>query len=176
MLMIIGHFAVAGIGKRIWFKEQSLVFLTLAALGPDIFDKPAKIFFGMPGRGMSHSLLFFVILIAVSWILVKALKQDFRLVAAGTVMWGSHLLGDFLEFQILLWPFLGSLDPGPKFNLLEKLRFFYIDCRYPEQFWAEILCVTVGSLIIVSDKLPRLFSRECHAPRSSPTGRDSDDA
>jgi membrane-bound metal-dependent hydrolase YbcI (DUF457 family) len=158
--MILGHFAVAGIAKQTRFKNENLIFLTLAAIGPDLFDKPANILFGMPGRGMSHSLTMFAVLIAISWVVLTVYKQDSRLLVAGMVMWGSHLLGDFLQFQILLWPFLGSLEPGPKFNLLEKLRFFYIDQLYPEQFWSEILCVSA----LLSIFLFRLFISRTRGP------------
>ncbi|MCX5874120.1 MAG: hypothetical protein NTY51_12935 [Deltaproteobacteria bacterium] len=70
------------------------------------------------------SLSVFAIAIAIAWVVLAALEQVSRLLVASMVMWGSHLLGDFLQSQVLLWPFLGPLETGPKFYLGEKLRFF----------------------------------------------------
>ena len=57
--MIIGHLAVVGIAKLTFFEIENLAVLAVASFGPDILDKPANILLGMPGRGMSHSLVVF---------------------------------------------------------------------------------------------------------------------
>ena len=151
--MILGHFAIAGIAKSTRFHRESLLFLTLASLGPDLFDKPANMLFGMPGRGMSHSLIFFAGVIVIFWLIWRWFKLNPKALSAGILLWGSHLVGDFVESQVLLWPFLGPLEPGPKFQMAEKLRLFYVNRSYPDQFWLEMFCITAFVILILS----RLF-------------------
>ncbi|MGC8659645.1 MAG: metal-dependent hydrolase [Desulfomonilaceae bacterium] len=147
--MILGHIAIAGIAKITRFREENLLFLALASLGPDLVDKTANIFLGMPGRGMSHSLLFFASLIATCLIVWKKfdLKPDTLL--AGVVMWASHIIGDFPQSEVLLWPFVGPLEPGSKFHLVEKLNHFYVDRLYPDQFWLEVFCIMTFFVLLV---------------------------
>ncbi len=151
--MIIGHLAIAGIAKQTWFERENILFLSVAAFGPDLIDKPANMLFGLPGRGMSHSLTFFFAVIAIAFLLKTWLKFSPRTLVAGIVMWGTHLVGDFLELQVLFWPFGGQLEPASKFHIVEKLWQFYIDRLYFTQFWLEIACVTTFFVLL----LLRLF-------------------
>ncbi|MGC8604523.1 MAG: metal-dependent hydrolase [Desulfomonilaceae bacterium] len=148
--MILGHLAIAGIAKTTRFHRESLFFLTLASLGPDLVDKSANMLLGTPGRGISHSLIFFAFVIFICWIAQKSLTVDTETITSGLLMWASHLLGDFVEVQVLFWPFLGPLEPGPKFRLTEKLRIFYLDRAYPDQFWLEMFCITALVILLLS--------------------------
>ena len=139
--MIIGHFAAVAIAKLTYFQRQSLAVLTFASIGPDVFDKPAKILFGLPGRGVCHSLFFFGIVSLIASIYWLKIKYEPRLLLAAIILWGSHLLGDFLQWGVLLWPFYGSLDPGPRFHFGEKLAFYYWEIKYPYQLGFEITCI-----------------------------------
>ncbi|MGA8833838.1 MAG: metal-dependent hydrolase, partial [Desulfomonilaceae bacterium] len=110
--MILGHLAIAGIAKLTRFRRESLLFLSLASLGPDLVDKTANMLFGMPGRGMSHSLIFFVGVIFICGLIWRSFKLNTDTLTAGVLMWGSHLVGDFVQLQVLFWPFLSPLEPG----------------------------------------------------------------
>ena len=152
--MILGHFAIAGIAKSTRFHGESLFFLTLASLGPDLVDKSGYMFFGMPGRGISHSLIFFAGVTSICWIIWRLFKLKPDTLTAGVLMWGSHLIGDFVQLQVLFWPFLGPLEHGQKFYVTEKVRLFYIDQLYPDQFWLEMFCITTLVILLLS----RLFT------------------
>ena len=152
--MILGHFAIAGIAKSTRFHRESLFFLTLASLGPDLVDKSANMLFEMPGRGMSHSLIFFAGVIFICGLIWRWFKLNPEALTAGVLMWGSHLVGDFVQLQVLFWPFLGPLEPGTKFQVAEKVRLFYIDQLYPDQFWLEMFCITTLVILLLS----RLFT------------------
>ena len=148
--MIIGHLAVAGIAKKTWFESESLLFLSLAALGPDLIDKPAHLIFGFPGRGVSHSLVFFLLVILMAVLARSLTGFSKKTMIAGLAMWGTHLIGDFLEFHILFWPFGGQSVPGSRFNLIEKLWQFYIDRYYFAQFWLEVTSIVILIALLLS--------------------------
>lgn len=148
--MIIGHLAVVGIAKLTCFGRENLAVLAVASFGPDILDKPANILLGMPGRGISHSLFVFAIVCILACIYWLKMTKNPRLLCAAIILWGSHLAGDFLQWRVLLWPFWGSLEPGPKFLFAEKLTSYYVEFRYPHQLWFEIICITVLLCIVFS--------------------------
>lgn len=159
--MIIGHLAVAGIAKKTWFESESLLLMSLAALGPDLIDKPAHLIFGFPGRGVSHSLAFFLVLILLALLSRSLIGYSKKTMIAGLSMWGTHLVGDFLEFHILLWPFGGQAAPGSRFNLMEKFWQFYIERYYFAQFWLEVTSIVILAALLLSTALTyRARSRE----------------
>jgi|WetSurMetagenome_2_1015567.scaffolds.fasta_scaffold962915_1 hypothetical protein len=151
--MIIGHLAIACIAKQTWFEKENLLLLSLAAFGPDLVDKPANMLLGLPGRGISHSLIFFFAMIAIAFLLRTWLKFSSRTLIAGIAMWGTHLVGDFLQLQVLFWPFGGHWEPSSKFHVVEKLLHFYVDRLYFAQFWMEMACVVTLFALLLS----RLF-------------------
>ena len=148
--MIAGHFAIADITKLTCFQSENLWYLNLAAMGPDIIDKIVSALFGAPSRGIFHSLLVFVSIIALALPLGFWAGLEANTVLAGLFLWGSHLLCDFLEPRVLFWPFLGRLEPSPKINMIDKLKLFYIDRIFPEQFWLDIFFVVVLWTILIS--------------------------
>ncbi|MFH0957552.1 MAG: metal-dependent hydrolase [Pseudomonadota bacterium] len=148
--MIIGHLAVVGIAKLTYFQRENLAVLVLASFGPDIIDKTANILFGMPGRGVSHSLGVFSLVSILAGIYWLKLTNKPRLLCAVIILWGSHLVGDFLKWQVLLWPFGGHIDPSKKFHLSEKLASYYVELQYPYQLILEIICVTAFLCIVLS--------------------------
>ncbi len=147
--MIAGHFAIADITKLTFFQSENLWYLNLSAMGPDIFDKIACTLFGTPSRGVFHSLLVFVSIVASALLLRLCMGLDTGALLAGLFLWGSHLVGDFVEPRVLFWPFLGPIEPTPKFHIIDKLRFFYVDRLFPCQFWLEVFCVALLYAIII---------------------------
>jgi hypothetical protein len=148
--MIAGHFAIADITKLTCFQSENLWYLNLAALGPDIFDKIVSALFGAPSRGIFHSLPVFVSIIALALLLRPWVGLEAGTISAGLFLWGSHLFSDFLEPRVLFWPFLGPLGSSPKFNIMDKLRSFYIDRIFPGQFWLDIFFVVSLWVIVIS--------------------------
>lgn len=150
--MIFGHLAVVGIAKLTGFQRESLAVMTLASFGPDILDKPANILFGMPGRGVSHSLVAFSILIIIAGIYWLKVKWNPRLFAAVVILWATHLAGDVLKPGILLWPLAGALDPGPRFYVADKIVAYYLQFLHPYQLGFEMTSIT-GLLGIILYRL-----------------------
>ncbi len=139
--MILGHLAIAGLAKLTYFRQENLAMMIFASYGPDILDKPASLLFGLPGRGASHSLLAFTILVIVLGAYWLRINYRPRLFAAATSLWASHLASDFLEWQILLWPFAGSLHLRPKFQVADKLFAYYVKLQYPYQLAVELISI-----------------------------------
>jgi membrane-bound metal-dependent hydrolase YbcI (DUF457 family) len=148
--MLLGHIAVASIANQTVFQQRSFVFLVVCSFIPDIIDKPAQLLFGLPGRGIGHSLVVFLCGALLLLIVSRGFKLPRGLILAGICMWFAHLAGDFLEWHVLLWPFYKvPIEPYPRFDLAEKLYQFYIARMWPEQFWLEMICITVALLLLV---------------------------
>jgi tRNA (adenine37-N6)-methyltransferase len=155
--MILGHFAVPGIAKQTCFQKEHWALLLLASLMPDLLDKPASIFFGLPGRGMGHSLVLLVVLASFAYVLQWRFRRNTGLLFPGVVMWLSHLVGDLAKPEVLFWPFLGPPAPPPPFDFWEKIYQFYVLRLHPEQFWLEVACLaTALSLWVLKVVAPRL--------------------
>ncbi|MBI5248879.1 MAG: metal-dependent hydrolase [Desulfomonile tiedjei] len=155
--MILGHFALASLAKQSCFHKDNWILLVVASIMPDLMDKPANIFLGLPGRGVGHSLIVLVAVAVFAWLLCSRLKINTDFLFPGVVMWLSHLAGDFVKPEVFFWPFLGQLEPSPRFDFWQKLYQFYIARVYPEQFWLEAFCVAAAlSLWAFRSGIPRL--------------------
>lgn len=139
--MILGHFALASVAKQTCFQKENWILLFAASIAPDLMDKPASLLLGLPGRGMGHSLFVLIIVAVITRAVYSRLKLSSDFLFAAVVMWLSHLAGDFVQPDVLFWPFLGSLESGSHFDFSEKLYDFYILRMHPEQFWLEIACI-----------------------------------
>lgn len=146
--MLLGHVAVAALGKQTIFEQRSFVFLLISSFIPDLIDKPAQMFLALPGRGIGHSLVIFFALASTALVIFHRLKLPHSLVQAALVMWIAHLAGDFLEWHVLLWPFYKvPIESYPLFDLSEKLYQFYVARMWPEQFWLEIVCISAAIFV-----------------------------
>ncbi len=111
--------------------------LLVAALLPDMIDKPLSVVFGIAGRYIAHTLMFAFSLTAV-FLLLRSRSRSregagvwavaFLALAIGT--W-THLLFDRMWAlpEILFWPSLGlafPLDPFDPLSLLEAYRDPYV--------------------------------------------------
>jgi hypothetical protein len=152
--MIFGHFAVAAIAKQTCFQRRNATFLIMAALLPDLVDKPTSVLLDLPRRGLGHSVVVLVSVTLMAWLLSPRLRSETGILSAGVIMWMTHLLGDLVELKVLLWPLLGplvgSLDAQPPFHFWEKMYQFYVVRLWPEQFWLDVCCVTVAAAIFVA--------------------------
>jgi membrane-bound metal-dependent hydrolase YbcI (DUF457 family) len=138
----LGHIGITValvVGARRWREEFRIDYrmLLMAALLPDLIDKPLSVAFGIGGRTIAHTLLFALTLTAL--FLVTRNRPASQ--AKGSV-WGavflpltigtwSHLLLDRIWAlpAILLWPFLGltfPLDPFDPFTFLEAYQDPYV--------------------------------------------------
>ncbi len=147
MIMIFGHLALVGIAKLTAFRQENLTLMILASFGPDLLDKPANIFLGLPGRGVSHSLLAFGVMAVIAGIYWLKVNRDTRLFGATTLLWGSHLVGDFVEPNVLFWPLAGPLYAKSKFHFSEKFFAFYLDFQHPYQLAFEM--ISIMAIIVV---------------------------
>ncbi len=158
--MVLGHFALASIAKQTCFRRENLIFLAAASVLPDLLDKPAAILLGEPGRGVGHSLVILIAITFAAWIFASKLEISPKYLLIGTVMWVSHLVTDLVSPEILLWPFLGPLQPAPPFDFWNKIYQFYIVGSSPEEFWLEAFCITVAvGLWAVRSSVPSLGCR-----------------
>jgi hypothetical protein len=148
--MIIGHLAIAGIAKQTYFEKENFLFMSIAVFGPDFIDKPLHLLFRLPVHGVGHSLLFFTAVILIAWFSRTWLKFNSQTSVAGIVMWGTHLVGDFLKPQVLFWPFEGQWIASSKFHNIEGLWEFYVDRLFFAQFWLEIACVMILATLLLS--------------------------
>ncbi len=139
--MILGHFALASVAKQTCFQKENWILLFAASIAPDLMDKPANLLFGLPGRGIGHSLIVLMIVAIIIRVAYAMLKLNSDFLFAAVLMWLSHLAGDFVRPDVLFWPFHGSLAPGSHFDFAEKLYDFYFLRIHPEQFWLEIACI-----------------------------------
>lgn len=143
--MIFGHLAVAAIAKRIFLRE-SFIFLLVASYGPDIIDKTAQVLFGFPRRGVGHSLLGWMAVTGIAWLLCRRFDNSMHLLYLGSALWLLHLAGDLPE-PVLFWPWVGPLPETPYYSLIEKLHLFYILRGYPFQFYLEVSCLVLATTI-----------------------------
>ncbi len=141
VIMIFGHLALVGVAKLTAFRQENFAIMTLASFGPDLLDKPANIFLGLPGRGVSHSLLAFGILALLASFYWLKVNRNPRLLGATALLWGSHLAGDFVEPNVLFWPLAGPLYAKSKFLFSEKFLAFYMDFQHPYQLAFEMISI-----------------------------------
>jgi hypothetical protein len=160
-------------------QSRTVLALFLAALLPDLIDKPLAWVFGVlpAGRSLGHSLLFAVPLIVV----VAAVFRFTRTPTVGLsfgVGYLSHLAGDVIyplvtagEFEagFLLWPIVaveaGPVDAIPHFlDLVDAFLAFLATPRGALYFLFEVTLVTVAFVVWVLDDTPGLgrFSRDRH--------------
>ena len=108
--MIPGHLEIAVAANENVFQRTNLGFLAVAALLLDILGKPANMLFGLPGRGAGHTLIIFAAATCLVWLVSSSLRRNCNLLLSCMVVWCTHLAGDFVQWQLLLWPFSGALE------------------------------------------------------------------
>ncbi len=126
------------VGARRWVDVRvDYRLLLVAALLPDLIDKPLSVVSGIAGRNIAHTLVLALSLTAV-FLLLRSRSRSreragvwavaFLALAIGT--W-THLFLDRMWAlpEILLWPFLGlafPLDPFDPLSFLEGYRDPYV--------------------------------------------------
>ena len=111
--MVFGHLAAGSLGQQCLFRRAGLPFCLVAAFGPDWIDKPLKLFLGLPGHGIAHSLCGTALFLgAFAWACRRFSLPACWPVAAA-FFWALHLLCDMVKPAALLWPVLG---PFPVFT------------------------------------------------------------
>ncbi len=140
-MFLLGHLGLTlalVVGARRWLDVRvDYRLLLVAALLPDLIDKPLSLVFGIGGRNFAHTLVFAFTLTAL-FLLLRARSPSkggagiwiMALLALAIGTW-THLLFDRMWAvpEVLLWPFLGlafPLDPFNPFSLLEGYRDPYV--------------------------------------------------
>lgn len=117
-------FAIKHILKKNWDPKLFIVIVGVASLTPDMIDKPLGLFYGYQGGGrlIAHTLLFALIVMAVSLVLWrvwsrKGLQISFWPLLFSLGVW-MHFLLDFPweEVRVSLWPAYGLAFPAGEFS------------------------------------------------------------
>ncbi len=138
----LGHIGITValvVGARRWRGEFRIDYrmLLMAALLPDLIDKPLSLVLGVGGRAMAHTLLFVLGLILLFLLLRTQAASPHRsaiwtaIFLALAIGSSTHLILDrmWMQPEILFWPFLGMafpLDSFDFFNFLEGYRDPYV--------------------------------------------------
>jgi membrane-bound metal-dependent hydrolase YbcI (DUF457 family) len=136
-MLLFAHVGLALATARL-YSRLDLLFLALGSILPDIIDKPLGLLvFGSPnmGRTFAHTLLFLLILAAISLRL-----RDIRL---ASLTWGVfiHLILDSMWNSpvILLWPLLGGFPSAPYLDTLSYLQILLSGLEEPGILIPELL-------------------------------------
>ena len=136
-MLLFAHVGLALATARL-NNRLDLLFLALGSMLPDIIDKPlGMLVFGSPnmGRTFAHTLLFLLILAAVSFRL-----RDIRI---ASFTWGVfvHLLLDFMWSSpvTLLWPLLGGFPDAPHMDTFSYLQMLLLGLEEPGILIPELL-------------------------------------
>ena len=136
-MLLFAHVGLALATARL-YSRLDLLFLALGSILPDIIDKPlGLLLFGSPnmGRTFAHTLLFLLILAAISLRL-----RDIRL---ASLAWGVlvHLILDSMWNSpvILLWPLLGGFPRAPYLDTLSYLQILLSGLEEPGILIPELL-------------------------------------
>ena len=142
--MIIGHWSCAVIAHQTAFKREHFAVLVAASFFPDIVDKTANAVLAAPGRGIGHSLLFFVGTMALARAIMPEIGMHRGTLFPVAVLWTTHLIGDLVAPKVLFWPFLGPLDPVERFGFLMSAYNLYVARIWPGMLALDLLCTSVA--------------------------------
>ena len=151
--MIFGHGAFTLIVRKGPARVVPWWMLLLAAYGPDMVDKPAMWFGPWSGRGLGHSLVFWLLAILLPLALAarkKMLPLSAALLAAG--LWLVHLPMDAVGMETLFWPLLGPFPPPSHYSFLDMLRTFYLEPDTPWLMACDLVLCTAALLASVTNK------------------------
>ncbi|MGB4653726.1 metal-dependent hydrolase [Methanothrix sp.] len=144
-MLLFAHVGLALATARL-SSRLDLMFLALGSMLPDILDKPLGLLvFGSAnmGRTFAHTLLFLIILAAISFHL-----QDIKM---ASLTWGVlvHLILDSMWSSpiILLWPLLGGFPSAPYMDTLSYLQMLLTGLEDPGILIPELL--GLGYLLIL---------------------------
>ena len=136
-MLLFAHVGLALATARL-NSQLDLLFLALGSMLPDIVDKPlGLLLFGSPnmGRTFAHTLLFLIILAAVS-----LRQRDIRL---ASLSWGVlvHLILDSMWSSpvTLLWPLLGGFPLAPNLDAISYLQMLLMGLKEPGILIPELL-------------------------------------
>lgn len=112
--MVFGHAALGSLGNQLRPVRGGLPFCLAAAYGPDWLDKPLKLFFGLSGHGIAHSLLGSLLFLALFRWLCRRWSLPAAWPLAAVLLWTLHLVCDQVRAAVLFWPVFGpfSLQPA----------------------------------------------------------------
>ncbi len=144
-MLLFAHVGLALATARL-NSQLDLLFLALGSMLPDIVDKPlGLLLFGSPnmGRTFAHTLLFLIILAAISLRL-----QNIR---SASLTWGVlvHLILDSMWSSpvTLLWPLLGGFPLAPNLDAISYLQMLLMGLKDPGILLPELL--GLGYLLVL---------------------------
>lgn len=131
---VLVAYVLYSVYSRVWLQrapdDRAVLVIPLAALLPDLIDKPLAWQLSMlpAGRSLAHSLLFALPLVAVATLAARRLGDTDVGLAFG-VAYLSHLpadsfypavtAGEKVDLGYAVWP-IGTVDPTPTTGLLDR--------------------------------------------------------
>lgn len=156
--MVFGHAALGSLGNQFALRRAPLALCVIAAFGPDWIDKPLKLFFGLPGHGIAHSLIGGALFLGLFAVICRRarLPASWPLVVAA--FWSLHLVCDVVRAPVLFWPLLGAFPTVDASTAEMAWRFYTVSPR-SALAWCDITLTALA----VSARLAQAASW----PRSS---------
>lgn len=141
--MVFGHLAAGSLGQQYLFRRAGLPFCLIAAFGPDWIDKPLKLFFGLPGHGIAHSLCGAALFLAAFAWACRRFSLPACWPFAAAFFWALHFLCDMVKPAALLWPVLGSF-PVYAHTTAEAAWNFYAARPLSTMAWCDLTLVALA--------------------------------
>lgn len=159
--MILGHGSWAYVIVKTTFRKAHLSIIIACIIGsyfPDIIDKPVNMLGLGQGRDIGHTFIFNLMLVCLLLPLtyfIKPINKHKLVIKWFIIGAGLHLLGDFLEKEILWWPLYGPIPEIPYTTIMDKFYNFYIDTKV--KFILVIECTgNIWALLLIVKHSKRL--------------------
>jgi len=134
--MILGHFSASFVAAKFVKKDASTLQMACAIVGgyfPDLIDKPMSLLGLGMARGFGHSGLLLFGLLLLASLIKNPLLWMFVL---GNII---HLMTDFVDPAVFLWPALGPFPTPVQLALPDLLGIYYFHFGRPEMLMVELL-------------------------------------
>jgi membrane-bound metal-dependent hydrolase YbcI (DUF457 family) len=142
--------------EKLGMGPLDVLFCLVGAMLPDIFDKPAGHFlfrevFGNNGRIFSHSLLFGLVVLGLTWYLYRSKKATWAFYLAFGVF--MHLVLDLMwqNPQTLFWPLAGwSFPRAGEYEWLSRMVdiLLYDPAAYIPEIIGVVIIGIIGIILI----------------------------
>jgi len=155
--MILGHAALAVLGKRTVFRVVPLPILMIATYAPDLIDKTGMLFLGTSSKNLGHALITFVgisVILAVALAPIRSNKLN-TLWVSTVVLWIMHLFLDLTDKSILLWPLIGPFPSTDTYDLSEGFIEFYSGHGNNLVLTFDITCIIVAFIVLIWPRRPK---------------------
>lgn len=154
--MILGHAALAVLARRTVFRSVPWPLLLLAGYGPDLIDKTGMLLARTSSKGIGHTLLFYVLLLAAlaAWPSFRRTGRPGPVWLAVALLWLSHLLLDLTQAIILAWPFRGPFPATDPYDLADGFLAFYSGHGNRAVLALDVACIACSLAVLLCSRWP----------------------